>query len=521
MADNFSGLGLSDAATEAARAAGFDAPTPLQAAAIQLLRRGSNVLLHASSGAGVTAAFGLPLLDRLAESSGAADAADDGPRALVLAPTLERAQAVASALAKLAAGTKVAVRATAPGWRTSDAVVLVTTPERALLDVQSSALKLGSVQTLVVLQVSDIFTLGAGEALGTLATLVPREAQRVVTSREIGGAVDRFIEAQAKRPLVVPPRAADPKPATSTPAAGQIGYLVVTEAEKADTLARLLVGADEALVHARTEARAEQVERELATRGIMYRGGPRVAVRSFISHAGTSARIVSYDVPFAADDLRRLHETGGTVLVTVAELPHLQRIAADAAFTLKHRRARDLDESALAGFRATVREALDVEDLHAQMLVLEPLLEEHSANEVAAALSALLRRRAPPAAAPSTAATGAPPKEAAAGEFTRLFISIGARDNIRPGDLVGAITGEAGIKGDQVGRVDIRDSFSVVEVMTGVAEKVIRALNGTTMRGRSLRVDFDRKVGGGSAERGREGGRESGRGGPRPRPGRS
>jgi ATP-dependent RNA helicase DeaD len=106
-----------------------------------------------------------------------------------------------------------------------------------------------------------------------------------------------------------------------------------------------------------------------------------------------------------------------------------------------------------------------------------------------------------------------------------LFLSVGTRDNIRPGDLVGAITGEAHIKGDQVGRVDIRESFAVVEVASSVAERVIRALNGTTMRGRSLRVDFDRKNAGGSPG-GREGRSPRGPGGPggprapgdRPRP---
>jgi ATP-dependent RNA helicase DeaD len=78
--------------------------------------------------------------------------------------------------------------------------------------------------------------------------------------------------------------------------------------------------------------------------------------------------------------------------------------------------------------------------------------------------------------------------------FVRLFVSAGTRDNIRPGDLVGAITGEAGVKGEQVGKIELRDTFAVVEVAADVADRVIRALNGTTLRGRSLRVDFDRKA---------------------------
>jgi ATP-dependent RNA helicase DeaD len=78
-----------------------------------------------------------------------------------------------------------------------------------------------------------------------------------------------------------------------------------------------------------------------------------------------------------------------------------------------------------------------------------------------------------------------------------LFISVGERDGLRPGDLLGAITGEAGVDGREVGKIDIRESHSVVEVHDDVARKVIKALNGTTIKGRSVRADFDRPRRGG------------------------
>jgi ATP-dependent RNA helicase DeaD len=513
VASSFAGLGLSEPLEAAARAVGYERPTPLQAAATPVLRRGGNAVLHASTGAGVTAAFALPLLDRLTQDGDAASSGA-GPRALVLAPAADRAEALALRIAALAGDTGLAVRATAPGWRPAGAAVRVTTAARALADVQASVLKLEAVETLVVVDAAETYALGAGDALETVASLIPGDAQRVVTSAVLDSEVERFVETHARRALTIPSRPADPERGRSPEPLGQIGYMVVPGREKPEMLARLLEGADEALVRARTAARAEHVLGELSRRGVADGDGVRVRATPFEGDAGESARIVSYDVPFSADDLRRLHATGGTVLVTPAELAHFRRIAAEVPFTLKHRRARVLDESELATYRDSIREALDVEDLAAQLLVLEPLFEERSAAEVAAALSARLRRRAPaapadavPARAPDAAArerapsvpgapTGAAPKAAmAAGGLTRLFISIGARDGIRPGDLVGAITGEARIKGEQVGRVDIRDSFSVVEVDAGAAEKVIRALNGTTMRGRSLRVDFDRKTG--------------------------
>ena len=76
--------------------------------------------------------------------------------------------------------------------------------------------------------------------------------------------------------------------------------------------------------------------------------------------------------------------------------------------------------------------------------------------------------------------------------WAKLFITVGERDGLEKGDLLGAITGEAGIDGAAVGRIDIKESHSIVEVHDAVARNVIQALNGTSIKGRSARVDFDR-----------------------------
>jgi ATP-dependent RNA helicase DeaD len=522
VTQDFAEAGLSQPLAEAVSAAGYEWLTPLQAAAFPVLRRGGNVVLHASSGAGVTAAFGLPLLDRLREHAAASGGAGDGPAALVLAATPEQAAAVAAALTTLGGAGGPAVRTTAPGWRLAGADLVVTTPDGALREVRSSALKLEAVQAVVILDLADQLELTAMESLTTLFALLPRDAQRVVASAQLDGEPERFIEAHVRRPLTVPARPADPEAARPREAVGQIGYVVLGEIEKPDMLARLLEGVEgDVLVRARTAARAERVLGELARRGIGPPEHGRIRVVGFGTDAESVDRTVSYDVPFSADELRRFHEGGGTVFVTPAELPHFRRIAEEVPFTTKQRRARTFDATGLDAYRATIAAALQAEDLSAQLLVLEPLFETASAAEVAAALSALLRRRTPAepavAAAPPESPAGPAPKDAGTGSLTRLFLSIGARDNIRPGDLVGAITGEAGIKGDQVGRVDIRDSFSVVEVAASAADRVIRALNGTTMRGRSLRVDYDRKSGGETGARPgpRSGGPPRGAGGPR------
>ncbi|HEY6785215.1 MAG TPA: DbpA RNA binding domain-containing protein, partial [Gemmatimonadales bacterium] len=114
-------------------------------------------------------------------------------------------------------------------------------------------------------------------------------------------------------------------------------------------------------------------------------------------------------------------------------------------------------------------------------------------------------------------------------------------DNARPGDLVGAITNEAGITSAQIGKVDVRENHSLVEVTSEAAENVVAKLTGSTIRGRRVVARIDQERGARGAGRGRAGAdrgdrpvgnmprreagfrREGGRGGPpnRERPGGS
>jgi ATP-dependent RNA helicase DeaD len=76
--------------------------------------------------------------------------------------------------------------------------------------------------------------------------------------------------------------------------------------------------------------------------------------------------------------------------------------------------------------------------------------------------------------------------------MTRLFIGAGRRAGIRPGDLVGAITNEAGIESRSIGAIDISDSFSLIEVADDLADDVIAALRGAKLRGARVTVRRER-----------------------------
>jgi ATP-dependent RNA helicase DeaD len=135
-----------------------------------------------------------------------------------------------------------------------------------------------------------------------------------------------------------------------------------------------------------------------------------------------------------------------------------------------------------------------------EILALEPLLEEFDAIEIAAASLRLLERaRAQRDASEkisraAIAQTAGPTATAESGEGMKtLFMTIGKLDGVRAGDIVGAIAGEVGIPGSSIGRVEIMDKHSLVEVEKDKAQDVIKKMNGAQIRGRKLAVREERE----------------------------
>ncbi|MFL5385213.1 MAG: DbpA RNA binding domain-containing protein [Longimicrobiaceae bacterium] len=527
---SFNDLGLREPLLMALEEEGIEHPTALQAAAIPVLRREGNLVARASSGSGKTLAYALGVLDRIeprAAAEGEGDeAAEETPatRVLVLVATPEAAEWTALALVPFAQAVELAVTAAGPGWGTQpgDADVLVASPQQVMDAVRSSGVKLEAVEAVVVDGASDIEALGGMESLEGIFDNVPRTTQRVVVTGAMTPAVQDLVDRRVKRAIRYPVQAAVPDESPeANETTGVVGYVPVGEREKVDTVARLLGGGEgEAppVLVCRTDERAAQVAEALSLRGFLVgeaddEGADVVVVGSTealaeMGEGGPSGTVISFDVPADEESLKRRHggERTGFVLVQPRELQHLHEVARRARLDARPAGVTGEQQGAgdeLRRFRSELRRAIREEDIGAQMLVLEPLFEDFTAAEVAAAAAALLRKR-PPAPDPGAAATPAsrtgsaraPARESTAGSapaaFARLFVSIGERDGVRAGDLMGAVAGEANIPGSSVGKIEIRDTFSIVEVPADAAQKVIDAVNGTTIKGRSVRVDYDR-----------------------------
>jgi ATP-dependent RNA helicase DeaD len=505
-AAGFDGLGLGDAGRAAAAQAAYEVPTALQRAVVPVIRRGGNVVLHAATGSGVTGAWALPLIDRLAIEP----PSDAGTvRVLVVVPTVDRAAALAATVARMAGAAGVAVRAMARGWATGPADVRVGAVDVVAAAIAASELKLDALVAFVLEGLSAVLPLHGDAVLETLMASVPRDAQRVVTTAERTREADRFADAMVRRAIHWPARPAAPGPAADAAPAGHLSYLVVPEAGKLDALARLLSRPRDRrpVVVVRTVARARAVAAELALRGY----GPDDAAGADVvaAAAAPAGALIALDAPFDAASLAAFDARDAIAIITPHEVAHLRQIATEAGVRIRALPREPADDDPVGAYRAGIRRAVAEEDLEAQRVLLAPLFEEFAAEEVAAALSVLVRRRTPaPVPAPVDAAAQRPARGAPS-PFVRLFVSAGQKDGVRPADIVGALAGEAGAKAEQIGRIDIRDTFSVVEVEPGLAETAIRSLNGRSLRGRSLRVDYDRHGGGPPARRGGAGGRRA------------
>lgn len=514
---SFEDLALGPEVLDALTAEGFESPSSFQEDAIPVVGRGNNLVGRAGPGAGVLLSYGAPLLDRLELDVGT-------PGALVLVPTRNRADALALRLARLAVRTGHRIAALGGPWALPQtAHVLFGTPADVLGAVGDSTLKLETVSAVVVDGAAQIRGSDGLEALETVLAHVPGDAQRIVLSLPVFDELETLVERHVRRPAYVPSKGAlDADEEPDAPRRGTIRHRIADGDRSGATLAAvgdLLgegtdAGTEHVLIHFHSDDEAADVGDTLTLHGYVAGAPGDRSVPVWLGTDGLESRraldaveepgtvaTLSHRVPLDADALDLRHGRGGAAVVLLGggELPHLERCARVAGYELEAFPDAIPPEPAaeITAFRSRIEQALQDSDLPSYLLLLEPLLRDHGAARVAAAAASLLRtgragREPSGVSVPGSTSSPEPGAAKAPRAWVRLFLSIGARDDAGPGDLLGAITGEAEVEGSDVGRIDIQDTHSIVEVDQRVAASVIEAMNGITVKGRSLRVDYDR-----------------------------
>lgn len=378
---------------------------------------------------------------------------------------------------------------------------LVTLMSRALF-------KPDQLRSVAVVWADEQLGESARPALETVLAEVPRDADRLLLVSALGEAVEGFATGFLWRA-----RRMQHPPAPVTPA-GTLEYVPCVPQARATLVRLLLERLDPATVAAvvYSDAGERDARAALASLGYGIATDDCRIVRDRIEGRVDLALIMELPEEFGDLAAARGDATRAIALVppsrVVALAAALGENGTPLAITQVVRdayTARDL-------LRDEIHGSLRGRPLTSEVLALEPLIAEHDPVLLAAALWRLLETersrskrtavapapalRMDPSMASHPRARGDAPR-GAEGAFTRLFLNIGERDGMRRGDLVGAITGEAGIDGSRIGKIELRDTHALVEVASDVAEQVVARLTGVSMRGRKVvaKVDGGRPAG--------------------------
>lgn len=559
---DFASLGLGGDLLSTLNALGYEEPTPIQAAAIPLLIGGSDMLGQAATGTGKTAAFALPILERL-------DARRDSkePSALVLVPTRELALQVAQAFASYgkSVGVRlVAIYGGAPARQQIEALrrgvdVVIATPGRALDLCDRGSLKLGQVKTVVLDEADEMLEMGFIEDIETILAKTPDSRQTVLFSATMPKRIDKL----ASKHLHNPERVAISAPAKSAndvPRVRQAAF-VVKRFDKPAAVMRLLDAEDPtaAIIFCRTRGEVDDLAQALAARGYQaeaLHGGltqdqrDRVMNRlrnktiDLLVATDVAARgldvdhlshVVNYDLPSSPEVyVHRIGRVGRAgregVALSLMEPRERRMLSAiekligapipiEKVPSIADVRQMRLDrtregiedilddpdqQSRLESFQDIVAELLEDRDPETVLLAAFALAHEGSGGDVEdddRELTASLDTERQGASASKAGKFGGksegkfggkPGKQGApAPGKARIWVSLGRKSGVTPSDIVGAVTGEAGLKGRDVGPVKIQEFFSLVDVPEDKARKVVKAMNHCTIRGRKAKVKLD------------------------------
>jgi ATP-dependent RNA helicase DeaD len=537
----FAGLALRPELLEAVAGLGYEEPTPIQREAIPPLLAGRDLLGQAATGTGKTAAFALPVLERIPPGGGG-----PAPSALVLVPTRELAVQVSEAMHKYGRllGTRVLpIYGGQPIVRQLRALsrgvdVVVATPGRALDHIGRGTLKLDALEVVVLDEADEMLDMGFAEDIEAILEATPPERQAVLFSATMPTRIEQMVRRHLKDPARIQIERT-PAVAGEAPLLRQSAY-VVARAHKPAALGRILdvESPAAAIVFCRTRAEVDQLTETLNGRG--YRAEPlhggmsqeqrdrvmgrlRSETADLLVATDVAARgldieqlthVVNYDVPSAPDAyVHRVGRVGRAgregVAITLAEprehrmLKTIervtgQRIAIERVPTVADLRARRLELT-----RAALHETLLEGDLERYRVVMEALADEFDVVEVALAAVKLAHEAAAGADSaddediPEIAARPERPRDTRgrrhdAEGVARLFVGAGRSAKMRPTDLVGAITGETRLSGREIGAIEISDRFSLVEVPESAIDEVITALRRGTIKGRKPTIRRDK-----------------------------
>ncbi len=530
---------------------GYETPSPIQAQTIPLLLAGKDVVGQAQTGTGKTAAFALPILSNL-------DLKQKEPQVLVLAPTRELAIQVSEAFQKYARhlqGFHVLpvyggqdysgqIRALKRGVH-----VVVGTPGRVMDHMRRGTLKLDKLKVLVLDEGDEMLRMGFIDDVEWVLEQTPPNRQIALFSATMPQQIRRIATRHLNDPSQI-----TVKVKTTTADTIRQRYWPVSGMQKLDALTRILEAEtfEAILIFVRTRIATVELSEKLRARGYssaplngditqnlreraidnLKKGKLDIIVATDVAARGLDveriSHVVNYDIPNDTEAyVHRIGRTGragrkGDAILFVAPREKRMLFAIEKATRQKIEMmelpsTKSINDKRIVRFKERISETLANEQLDQFTKLVEEYQQEHDvpALEIAAALAHLMQGDTPlllqnkpqrkvdkswdnkeerkPSKRPERGARkDSPPEEG----MLRYRIEVGHDHKVMPGNIVGAIANEAGLDSEHIGRINIFDDHSLVDLPEGMPKDVFNSLKKTWVSGQRLQISKPGKEGG-------------------------
>ena len=521
----FEEMGLSEEIQKAVRYMGFEEASPIQAKAIPAMISGIDLIGQAQTGTGKTAAFGIPLLEKV-------DPKLKKLQAIVLCPTRELAIQVADEIRNLSRymhGIKVLpiyggqdivkqIRSLKSGTQ-----IVIGTPGRVMDHMRRKTMKLDFVHTVVLDEADEMLNMGFREDIEFVLSGVPEERQTVLFSATMPKPIMEITKKFQNNAKVIK----DTKKELTVPNIEQY-YYDVKPKKKEEVLSRLLdiYSPRLSVVFCNTKKQVDLLVNALLGRGYYAAGlhgdmkqeqrdrvlqGFRTGKTEILVATDVAARgidvdeveaVFNYDLP--QDDEYYVHRIGRTGRAgregrafsfvsgkEVYKLKEIQRYCKTKIYAQKVPSLNDVANTKMENILDDVERVIEQEDLDMMINAIEERVNnsEFTAMDMAAAFLKICCGMTEDN--KNTEENDWEFGDTGAGEdgMVRLFINIGKKQRVRPGDILGAIAGESGMDGKLIGTIDMYDKYTFVEVPREYAREVLNAMKNVKIKGKTVAVE--------------------------------
>ena len=538
---NFKSFGLSEALIKVLDEVGYETPSAIQEQCIPHLLNGHDVIGQAQTGTGKTAAFSLPLIDRI-------DINTNQVQLLVLAPTRELAIQVSEAIQTYARHLKGLHVLPIYGGQSYDIQlrplkrgvhVVVGTPGRVMDHIKKGTLKLNSLKALVLDEADEMLRMGFIDDVKWVMEKLPKERQIALFSATMPDVIRRVAEKFLNDPKIV-------KIKTKTATAQTISqrYWLVSGVNKLDALTRILEVEtfDALLIFVRTKTATVDLAEKLSARGFsseaingdiaqnqrertiqqLKKGKIDILIATDVAARGLDveriSHVVNYDIPQDPESyVHRIGRTGragreGKAILFVAPrerrmLQTIERITRQPITPMQLPSAKIINEQRVTNFKQRISDTLNNQELGIFEELILSFQKEHEVDafKIASALALMAQGTEPLLLSEKELSQGSfkegskakisisvhadPLKNNPSIKMRRYRLAVGHKDNIKPGNVLGAIANEAEISSEFIGAIQIFQDFTTIDLPDEMTKETLAILKKTRVFDKKLNIE--------------------------------